>query len=66
MTRDVLWYKEKLPFMRVPLSPPTVLYSAPFSSDPEPPVHIIKKYKPTGKYDDSSHKYEYIDCGYER
>lgn len=66
MTHDIIWLKTKLPFIRVPISPPTVLHFEPFSSDSEPPVHIIKRYKPTGKYDDSSQKYEYIDCGYER
>ena len=66
MTRDTIWSKTKLPFIRVPISSPTVLHSAPFSSNIEEPAHIIKKYKPTGRYDDSIQKYEYMDCGYER
>ena len=66
MTRDIIWSKTKLPFIRVPISPPTVLYSAPFSSYPEPSEHVMKRYKSTGRYDNLTQKYEYIDCGYEK
>lgn len=56
---DNVWLKNKLPFVRIPISFSTVIHAVPISTIEELSSHVCKLFKATGNRCEYTGQYEY-------